>query len=520
MANFFTRLFDTSFEDKYQEATALVETLSLQNMGKEFEVERLKESMTDLMRYFEDLNWVKLDGWEEDRGFTLDAIKDNSDRLRALLSINPTIKKAMNARVGYIWSRGVSFEGPKAIEKITKDPHNNNIIFGDHAHWPLESQLATDGNLWTVRNHGTNTLTHVPIEQIAGWVLDPNDPTRVIYWARFYTINTKNFSTGVPDMREVKEFIPAHGYTGNRVSSIDGIKVNKNATMVHLAVNRQTNWILGVPDLIAAMFWAKAHKELFESGTTYVKAQGKFASKVVSKTTAGAQRSAATIAEAPRRDPNSGEILDTGGTAVMSGGLDYQLMGKMSGGVDFEAFDPVAGLIAVGLGIPREVILGKSDTEEKTLEQSVVDEMRMRQKMWTWYFKALFGDRDVTVVWPKIKSEPTYRMVQSLEISNKTVSLSREEIRAMTLEAYGIEGDPNELPDIEENAAFLMQKAVQDNAAENAEKAAEQAADTAVKVAQATTPEQGVDAGVGKLSTGKDRNAARDDKSDRNVKAK
>lgn len=511
MANFFTRLFDTQIEDRYAEAVSLVETLSLQNMGLEFEGERLKENMTDLMRYFEDLNWVKLDGWEEDKGFSLQAIKDNSDRLRALLSINPTIKKAINTRVGYIWSRGVSFQGPKAVDKIIKDPHNAGIIFDKTAHWGLEALLATDGNVWTQRNNGTNTLTMVPIEQIGGWVTDPNDPTRVLYWLRCYTVNSKNFSTGVIDHREVKEFIPAHGYTGNRVATIDGIKVNKNASMVHIAANKQKGWILGLPDLIAAMFWAKAHKELFESGTTYVKAQGKFASKVISKTASGAAMSAARIADAPRRDPNSGEILDTGGTAVMSGGLDYQLMGKMSGGVDFEAFDPVAGLIAVGLGIPRDVILGKSDTDEKSLEQSVVDEMRGRQDLWGFYFKALFGDRDVTVVWPKIKTEPTYRLVQSLEISNRTGSMTPEEIRGLTLEAYGIEGDPNELPDLKKNTFYLFQKMLADNAAEHAEKAAEIAA---------TVPDQGVDAGVGKLSTGDDRNAARDDKSDKNVKAK
>lgn len=514
MGNFLTRLFDTKIEDRYAEAAALVETLSLQNMTADFEMAHLKENMTDLMRFYEDLNWVKLDGWDENKGFTLQALKDNSDRLRALLSINPTIKKAINARVGYVWSRGVSFQGPKAIDKITKDPHNARVIFDDTAHWGLESQLATDGNIWTVRNNGTNTLTMVPIEQIAGWVLDPNDPTRVIYWLRIYSVNVKNFSTGVETgPKEVKEFIPAHGYTGNRVAQIDNIKVNKNATMVHIAANKQTTWILGLPDILAAMFWSKAHKELFESGTTYVKAQGKFASKVVAKTGVGAQRSAATIAETPRRDPNSGEVLDTGGTAVMSGGLDYQLMGKMSGGVDFSAFDPVAGLVAVALGLPRDVLLGTADTSEKSMEQSVVDEMIMRQKLWTFYFKSLFGDRDVTVVWPKIKSEPTYRMVQSLEISNKTGSLSREEIRGMTLEAYGIEGDPNELPDLEENAYYLLQKMVADNAAEHA-------ADAAEKAAAATTPEQGVDAGVGKLSTGKDRNAARDNKSDPNVKAK
>ena len=516
MANLFQRLltpeFDYDAERLNEAAIVPMELTGVVSRDDEvhklrYQNEYLEESMTDLMRFLEDLNWIPITGWEEDRGFTIESIRENSDRIRALLTVNPTIKKAIQTRVGYIWGRGVTFEGV-GIKKMLDNKRNQTILFDDAAHWPLESQLATDGNIWMGKNKRTEEVFNIPISQIAGWVLDPNDPTRVIYWLRSYTKTKKNFSTGVETNELVKVFYPAHDYTDGIVSSIDDIPVDRNVNVVHIAANRQSEWILGVPDIMASMFWAKAHKELFESGTTYVKAQGKFASKVVSKTKAGATNSAARIAETPRRDPNSGEVLDIGGTAVMSGGMDMQLMGKMSGGVDFDKFDPVAGLIAVGLGIPLDVILGQAKLEEVSLEQSTVDEMKMRQKLWTQFFVALFG-RKVTVIWPKIKQEPTYRQIQSLEITNKTGALSREEIRQLTLEAYGIEGKPSDLPDLEDNWAFMIAKATADVAAKHAEDAA---------AAAATVPEQGVDAGVGKLSTGGDAKASRDNKSDRNTK--
>lgn len=517
MANLIQRLFDTNLEERHQtelrEAAQTATKLTGAITVLEDDRELLKESMRELSLFLEDYNWIPVDGWQEEKGFSLETIQEYSDRLRALLTVNPTIKKAINARVGYIWGRGVEFRGAAAINTIIDNPHNNNIIFSKHAKWKLESQLATDGNIWAARNKQSGEVTMIPIEQLAGWVVDENDPTRVKYWLRRYTVVTKNFSTGVEESKFIEVFYPAYGAQQTTVRTIDGIRVDRSVEMVHLAANRQEGWILGVPDMLASMFWAKGHKELFESGTAFVKAQGRFASKVISKTDRGGQRAAAAVAAAPRRDPESGEILDVGGTAVLSGGLDMQLMGKMSGGVDFEAFDPVAGLVAVGLGIPLDVILGRATDEEVSLEQTTVHEMRMRQDLWSWFFQAIFAPRKVEVVWPKIKTEPTYRQIQSIEISNRTGTLSREEERALTLEAYELAGNPNDLPDPEDSYAFQLAQAT----AEANAKRAEEAAEAEAARVQATVPEQGVDAGVGKLSNGVDNKDSRDNKSDRNT---
>jgi hypothetical protein len=502
-------MFRPNYVEKLEESQATVTTLRHEVLALDSERMTLRESLTDLMRFVEDVGWEKIEGFEQDKGMTLDAIKKNSEVLRSMLTANPTIKKAINARVGYIWGRGVTFKG-SGTKQFTENPWNERVLFDDSAHWRIEAQLATDGNIWAAKSGGEVTM--IPIEQIAGWVTDPNNPTRVHYWLRSYTVIEKNFSNGVEAAKHIEVFYPASDYTGNKVGSIDGIKVDRSTTMVHLAANRQEGWLLGVPDLFAAMFWTKAHKELFEAGTQYVKAQGKFASKVISKTANGATNAAARIADVARRDPVTGEVMDAAGTAVMSGGLDYQLMGKMSSGVDFSAFDPVAGLIAAGLGVPVRVLLGDSDTEEKSLEQSTVDEMVLRQKLWSYFFKSLMGPAKIEVLFPKLKTEPEYRRMQSVEIANKTNVLHREELRQLTLDGFGIIGDPNDLPEIEEQPDVAIAKAKGDDAFEHAEVLADKAA------AAQSTPEQGKDAGVGKLSTGKDRNAARDDKGDKTVK--
>jgi len=515
MANLLQRLFNPNYmQDALKESQETYSSfeLLLENTALQAQTSYLQESMTDLIKFVEDVNWERIDGWEEDKGFSIDTIKETSDRLRAMLTINPTIKKAINTRTGYIWSRGVTFDAKGG--KMLDNARNQSVIFNDNAHWRMEAQLATDGNMWVAKNKKTEELINVPLNQIAGWVLDENDPSRVNYWLRKYSVRTKNFSTGNIVEKDIEVFYPAHDYTSGTVSSIDGIKVDRNMVMIHVAANRQEGWVLGVPDIIAAMFWTKAHKELFEAGTTFVKAQGRFASKVVAKTGAGAANSASRIAEAPRRDPATGEVLDSGGTAVMSGGLDYQLMGKMSGGVDFESFDPVAGLIAAGLGVPVDVLLGKSDTDIKSLEQSVVDEMMLRQSLWSEFFVALFG-KAVGVVWPKIRTEPEYRRLQAVELANNTNVLHRHELRQLTLEGFGIEGDPNDLPDITDQPDVAIAKAIGDDAAKHAETLAKQ---NAAAAAAPAVGDQGVTGKVGKLSNGADAKASRDNPADTNTK--
>lgn len=515
MATLFQRFMGINPDDErnLSEASAVQELRDTQAvLGATQDNNRLlQESVRELSLWLEDQNWVPIEGYKEGKGFDLDTIKAQADKARALLAVNPIIKKASDARIGYIWGKGVAFEG--APKRVFNDPYNQAEIFSDSAYEELERLLQTDGNIFALRSKQGKDIVLVPMDQIAGWSLNEKDPSRVEYWLRRYTIEVEDYRTGVMTPKLYQAWIPAEGQGGS-VSKIQDIPVDRSSEMVHKAVNRQKGWILGLPDIIVVMFWAKAHKELFEAGTTFVKAQGKFASKVVAKTSAGAQRSAAAVAEAPRRDERTGEVLDIGGTAVMSAGLDMQLMGKMSGGVDFKVFQPVLALVAAGFNVPVSVLAAEADAEESSLEVSVVDAARSRQKLWTDFFAGIFGrPNSLKVAWPRIKVESTYRQIQAIEIANKTNALHQEELRQLSLEAFGIVGDPSDLPKIEDNPAYAVAAALAELQAKIAADAAEKAAEDAKALAaeqEATTPEQGVDAGVGKLSNGSDAKDARD----------
>ena len=141
---------------------------------------------------------------------------------------------------------------------------------------------------------------------------------------------------------------------------------------------------------------------MFEAGHEFALAQGKVAAKVTVQSGQGGQLAAARLADEPRRDPETGELYGYGGTAVMSGGMEYQLMGKMGSGVDFSSYDRVTGLIAAGTGVPLEVLLATSDSEETSLEQSVIDDMKLRQELWGEFYEDFLSPFQVDVVWPPV----------------------------------------------------------------------------------------------------------------------
>ena len=463
----------------------------------------------------EDYMWTPVAGWQTDQGFSLGTLQDEADHCRALYSINPLIKKAVTARIGMIHGRGNRVipqgtgAGASAVEKIVK--LNERRIFGPVARARLEAELSSTGNVWAITERGREAIT-VPIAQIAGFITEVDDPSKVLFWKRSYQTQKTDMGTGQSETVIVTEYIPTSS-ARNIPTEIGDTPVRRNARMVHIAANRQEGWVLGLPDVFAAKFWSKGHKEMFEAGHEFALAQGQFAAKVTGGSSMGSQLAASRLADEPRRDYDTGEV-SYGGTFIGSHGMDVQLLGKMGSGVDFKSYDRITALIAAATGVPVAVLLAESDSDEVTLPHEVVEDMRLRQKLWGEFYEDFFDGAEVTIAWPRIKQETVYRVNQSIEISNRTNTLSAEEKRRLTLEAYGLEGDARDVPDISEHPDVMVYRAKKELDLEYAPLIAEATAAAAptedATLRRSTSPDQGNDQGVGKLSDGADAHDARD----------
>ena len=475
---------------------------------------QIQESEGLMALKLEDYQWSPINGWRKDDGFSLGTIQDEADHCRALYAVNPLIKKAVTARVGMVHGRGhrivVRDTGEVSAAVQRTIDMNERKIFGPVARARLEAELSTSGNVFAISEANKEAVV-VPIQQISGYVTDVEDPTRVLYWKRSYSTSVMDMDTGLDRVETVEEYIPA---TGNNtpVNTIGDVPVRVKARMVHIAANRQEGWVLGLPDIFAAKFWSKGHKEMFEAGHEFALAQGEFAAKVTGGSGLGSQMAASRLADSPRRDSDTGEVIGYGSTFVGSGSMDLQLMGKMGSGVDFKSYDRIVGLIAVGTGVPLKVILGESDSEETSLEQTTVDDMKLRQKLWSEFYEDMFWGVKVKVIWPRIKQETLYRVQQALEIANRSNTLSADEKRLVAIEAFGLEGDAQSIPDIMDHPdvqVYLAKKKIDlEYAPLIAE--AEGQSDDSDDLSRATVNDQGNDQKLGKLSDGSDAHEARD----------
>lgn len=473
---------------------------------------RLQENASMAHLQLENYMWSPIGNWQNGE-FDIQTIKDESDICRQLYAINPLIKKAVTARVGMIHGGGSRIVAANTGQQERLDAEvkkHSRKVFGKVARTNLEAELSTTGNVFIMRD-GAKEAKIIPITQIVGYVAEVDEPTNILYWKRNYSAQETDLKTGQQKPRIVTEYIPAYG-NARPVRNIGETPVRVSARLHHVAANRQEGWVLGLPDLFAAKFWTKGHKEMFEAGHEFALAQGQIAAVVTAGKGMGGQLAASRLAEEPRRDPDTGEIYGYGGTAVIGNGMEYQLMGKMGSGVDFKSYDRIAGLIAAGTGVPLKVLLAESDSIETSLEQTVIDDMKLRQELWGEFYEDFLAPFLVRVVWPRIKQETVYRTQQAVEIANRTNTLKSEEKRLLTLEAFGLEGDPNQVPDINDHPdvqVYLAKKKIDlEYAALIAEATASVTEETDDK--RSTTPERGNDQGIGKLSDGTDAHDARD----------
>lgn len=474
---------------------------------------RLLEDNGLMQLKLEDYMWTPVAGWKVDQGFELGTLQDEADHCRALYAVNPLIKKAVTARVGMIHGRGVRIlpKGDTANAALERELElQERRIFGDVARARLEAELSSTGNVWAVRERGKPAVT-VPIAQIKGYVSEVDDPSTVTYWRRSYQAQRTSMETGQSETVIVDEYIPTAA-AKNIPITIGEVEVRRNARMVHIAANRQENWVLGLPDVFAAKFWTKGHKEMFEAGHEFALAQGQFAAKVTGGSGMGTGLAASRLADTPARNYETGEFESQyGGTFLGSNGMDVQLMGKMGSGVDFKSYDRIAGLIAAAVGVPVAVLLAESASDEISLETTVVEDMKGRQKLWSEFYREFLDGTPVEIVWPRIKQDTLYRTVQAIEISNRTNTLTAEQERLLTLEAYDLNGDPSEVPDISQHPDILVYEAKKKLDVEYAPLiAAAEASAEPNDSGRSTTPDQGNDQGIGKLSNGDDAHDARD----------
>lgn len=366
------------------------------------EIREIQEDLLRISDAFDNVGWSPLPG-DEAKELTLKTVKQVAKIARAMNAMNPFVKRGVNARISYVWGRGVKFDGIESIkDEFAK---NRSKMFSPQAYEELERVLATDGNAFLaiplkeeVKGMPTSTF-RVILDEITNSVSNPMDREEIWYYQRTYKIVVTHRETGEEEVREEIKWYASLGYYQklqklgkNLPRRWNKHGVEQNYVIQHTAVNKQVGWRWGVPDILPVIFWAKAYKEYLEDNAMLVKAYSRLAWQVkVPNANAGAAASAQVMAP-PTRDPITGELRNIGGTHV--GTHEVMPIPASGSNVDFSNGSALASAIAAGLEVSKVVILSDSGSSNRAAEGSLdlptLKAMESRQQLHVERFMEIF----------------------------------------------------------------------------------------------------------------------------------
>ena len=418
----------------------------------------------------EDRGWMQLTQ-QASQTLSRDGLRQISDTCRAMHILSPLIKRGIALRAAYVWGQGVGVtarangtEGTQDVNTVVQafldDPGNRRNVTGAQAHVRIETQLGTDGNVFiacfTNPKTGFVSVRTIDTDEITDQVANPNDKSETWFYRRDYTEQVIGERTTRLQSFQRTVWYPALGHDpARKPPMIDGHPVMWDAPVYHIRVNEQGQW--GIPDALASVPWARAHKEFLEDWATMMKALSRIAWRLSGKKNAAQ--------DARRAMQQAQAFLDgpAGQTAAMDPGTQLEAVPKSGATIDAESGRPLAVMIAAGLGLPVTTLMsdpGQTGARAvaETLNLPTRLEMQARQETHSEAYRAIMNhvidqavlapqgpltggvkvdsftgqrevvlagddDRTLDIVWPDLDDTPAETIVQAITTADATQKL-------------------------------------------------------------------------------------------------
>lgn len=420
------------------------ERLEIELAATSSELEFTRESLADLELALEDRGWMALTT-QAAQEFTREGRRRASGLCRILAIQNPLIKRGIAVRTGYVWGDGVQItaddDDVNAVVQAFLDD-NAASYSGSQAREESEKTLGTDGDVFralpTSPVTGRVQVRTIDPEEVEDIISNPDDRDEPWFYLRQYT--TQAVEAGYTGLtrtrRETRRVLyPALGFRPRqRPKSIDGIPVQWDTPVQHLAVNRIDGWSFGIGDAYAAISWARAYKEFLEDWSKLTKSLSRYAWRVTSATKGRAARAAGEARRvAQATTPNESQA---GATAVTAGST-LEAVPKTGATIDSESGRPLAGMVAAALGIPVTMLLsdpGQTGARAvaETLDEPMKHEMQLRRSLHEAADRALLDyviDQAV-----KAPRGPLRGTVKIDEYGREVITLAGEATRAIDID--------------------------------------------------------------------------------------
>lgn len=394
------------------------------------------QRMADVVLSLDDKGWTPFGQYLNSLdAFSLESLHALSVQLSERVDGNPLLKRGLGLRTSYVFGKGVEFDGVSARVRELMDSDNaQSVLFGSQAMAINEHSHFTAGQFFVLGDVRSKRVQRIPFSQISGWVTDPDDVEFVRYYRRTWTRNNQeNGGQAV----QVSAWYPSDLYNppNGYVTRIQNQPVDASKVMFASMVNKRAGTSWGVPDAFSAYPWAHAYNEYLKDGSRILKSLAMFAWQLKSKSKTGAAAAAATIAS-----PNS-----AGSTAILGADMELSSLPR-SGSVDLTSGRALAAMVASALEVSVVTLMSDPGSSgaygtAQTLDVPTIKAMEARQKIWEQFFKRVLkfmGARTVSVKWPKMESEATYRRIQAISLAYESGGLWEDEYRSAVLDELDV----------------------------------------------------------------------------------
>jgi len=356
------------------------------------------------------------------------------------------LKRGAMLRASYIFGRGFKMSSrnnplPPRFQAIIEDSVNQTVLFSESACKKNERALFTDGNFFVRYDKRNRKFSRVPLDEIAGWATDPDDPEIIRYYLREYQVRqpvTDPYNSYLAET--VKVWYPLD-YVEKPVARINDIPVDRNFVMIDTKANDETGSLWGIPDALPALPWSWAYSEYLKDGSKMLKALSSIAWQVKSKSAKGGANISSKLVS----------NKDVAQTAVTGADIDISAMPR-NNSIDLSTGRPLAAMAATAMEVSVDALLsGPGEIGgggAPILDQSTLNAAYARQGSWEDFFirvLRVMGVPEPSVTFNNIIVDPAYRNIQSLSQAWMTGLFNADVMQSAYAEQLGIEA-PGQIP--------------------------------------------------------------------------
>ena len=234
----------------------------------------MQERLAELELALEDVNWQRLMlNWGNE--FSRAGLQKIIELSRMMYLKNPMIKRAVNVKALYVFGQGISTVRAKdpdlnaVLQAFWDHPNNKSELTSHSARMLKEVDFEVEGNLFFVLfpdpSSGTVKVRSVPTDEISEIISSPDDAKKIWYYKRSWSQQVINNNTGRTNTTHLIELYPDFRYNpDSKPATLGKMKVHWESPIYHRKTGAFSSWKFGVPEMYAAIDWARAYKEFLE----------------------------------------------------------------------------------------------------------------------------------------------------------------------------------------------------------------------------------------------------------------